>query len=208
MRFSFLPRQTIFFDLLQQSSANLKIAAEKLLDLMENYENIEEKVALIKEIEKNGDKIIHSIMTELHNAFITPIDREDIAILGDRLDDVVDCIEEAARYMIEYDIEQPTANAKHLCLIITFCAEAIDQSMALLPERGSKLNELIPLKERLNNLEDEADRITSQATADLFKSYEPIDIIKWKEVYAQLEGATDRCEEIAVILEGIVIKNG
>ena len=208
MRFSFLPRQTIFFDLLQQSSANLKIAAEKLLDLMENYENIEEKVALIKEIEKNGDKIIHSIMTELHNAFITPIDREDIAILGDRLDDVVDCIEEAARYMIEYRIEQPTANAKHLCLIITFCADAIDQSMALLKERGSKLNELIPLKERLNNLEDQADRITSQATADLFKSYQPIDIIKWKEVYAQLEGATDRCEEIAVILEGIVIKNG
>ena len=208
MRFSFLPRQTIFFDLLQQSSANLKIAAEKLLDLMENYENIEEKVALIKEIEKNGDKIIHSIMTELHNAFITPIDREDIAILGDRLDDVVDCIEEAARYMIEYRIEQPTANAKHLCLIITFCADAIDQSMALLKERGSKLNQLIPLKERLNNLEDQADRITSQATADLFKSYQPIDIIKWKEVYAQLEGATDRCEEIAVILEGIVIKNG
>jgi len=208
MRFSLLPRQTIFFELLQQSSANLKNAAAKLLDLMENYENIEEKVALIKEIEKNGDKIIHSIMTELHNAFITPIDREDIAILGDRLDDVVDCIEEAARYMIEYRIEQPTANAKHLCLIITFCADAIDQSMALLKERGSKLNQLIPLKERLNNLEDQADRITSQATADLFKSYQPIDIIKWKEVYAQLEGATDRCEEIAVILEGIVIKNG
>ena len=208
MRFSLLPRQTIFFDLLQESSANLKIAAEKLLDLMENYENIDQKVSVIKDIEKKGDNIIHRIMTELHNAFITPIDREDIAVLGDRLDDVVDCIEEAARYMIEYDIQQPTANAKHLCLIITFCAEAIHQSMALLPERGSKLNELIPLKERLNNLEDEADRITSQATADLFKSYEPIDIIKWKEVYAQLEGATDRCEEIAVILEGIVIKHG
>ena len=208
MRFSLLPRQTIFFDLLQESSANLKIAAEKLLDLMENYENIDQKVSVIKDIEKKGDNIIHRIMTELHNAFITPIDREDIAVLGDRLDDVVDCIEEAARYMIEYRIEQPTANAKHLCLIITFCADAIDQSMALLKERGSKLNQLIPLKERLNNLEDQADRITSQATADLFKSYQPIDIIKWKEVYAQLEGATDRCEEIAVILEGIVIKNG
>lgn len=208
MRFSFLPKQTIFFDLLQESSANLKEAAAKLLDLMENYENIDQKVSVIKEIETNGDQIIHRIMTELHNAFITPIDREDIAILADRLDDVVDCIEEAARYMIEYDIKEPTASAKHLSLIITFCADAIDQSMILLQTRSSKLDKLIPLKERLNNLEDEADRITSQATADLFKSYQPIDVIKWKEVYAQLEGATDRCEEIAVILEGVVIKHG
>ena len=208
MRFSFLPKQTIFFDLLQESSANLKEAAAKLLDLMENYENIDQKVSVIKEIETNGDQIIHRIMTELHNAFITPIDREDIAILADRLDDVVDCIEEAPRYMIEYDIKEPTASAKHLSLIITFCADAIDQSMILLQTRSSKLDKLIPLKERLNNLEDEADRITSQATADLFKSYQPIDVIKWKEVYAQLEGATDRCEEIAVILEGVVIKHG
>ena len=208
MRFSLLPRQTIFFDLLQESSENLKIAAAKLLDLMENYENIEEKVSKIKEIEKKGDDIIHRIMTELHNAFITPIDREDITILADRLDDVVDCIEESARYMIEYSIEHPTPHAKHLCLIITFCADAIEQSMQLLQARGSKLNKILPLKERLNSLEDEADRVTSQATADLFKSYQPIDVIKWKEVYAQLEAATDKCEEIAVILEGIVIKHG
>ena len=208
MRFSLLPKQTIFFDLLQESSANLKEAAAKLLDLMENYENVEQKVSVIKEIETNGDQIIYRIMTELHNAFITPIDREDIAILADRLDDVVDSIEEAARYMIEYSIEKPTANAKHLSLIITFCADAIDQSMKLLQGGSKKFVELLPLKERLNNLEDEADRITSQATADLFKSYQPIDVIKWKEVYAQLEGATDRCEEIAVILEGVVIKHG
>jgi len=208
MRFSLLPRQTIFFDLLLESSANLKEAAAKLLDLMENYENIEEKVAEIKQIEKNGDDIIHRTMTELHKAFITPIDREDITLLGERLDDAVDCIEEAARYMIEYRIEQPTPYAKHLCLILTFCADAIEQSMQLLQARGSKLNKILPLKERLNNLEDEADRVTSQALAELFKSYPAIEVIKWKEVYSQLEGAADRCEEIAVIFEGIVIKHG
>ena len=208
MRFSLLPRQTIFFDLLQQSSANLRHAAAKLLDLMENYENVPEKVTAIKEIEEIGDDIIHQIMTELHKAFITPIDREDIAILSERLDDVVDCIEEAARYMVEYRIEQPTANAKHMSLIITFCADAIEKSMQLLQTRGSKLNQLMPLKERLNNLENEADRITSQAMAELFDSYSAIEVIKWKEIYGQLETATDKCEEIAVILEAIVIKHG
>ena len=175
---------------------------------MENYENVPEKVSVIKEIEETGDEIIHRIMTELHRAFITPIDREDITILSERLDDVVDCIEEAARYMVEYRIEQPTANAKHMSLIITFCADAIEKSMKLLQTRGSKLNQLIPLKERLNNLENEADRVTSQAMAELFDSYSAIDVIKWKEVYEQLETATDKCEEIAVILEGIVIKHG
>jgi uncharacterized protein Yka (UPF0111/DUF47 family) len=80
--------------------------------------------------------------------------------------------------------------------------------MELLQTRGSKLKQIIPLKERLNNLENEADRITSQAMAELFDSYSAIDVIKWKEVYEQLETATDKCEEIAVILEAIVIKHG
>jgi len=208
MRFSLLPNQTIFFDLLEESSANLKQTATELLDLMENYENVPEKVAKIKQSEKKGDDIIHKIMNELHRAFITPIDREDITNLGERLDDVVDAIEEAARYMIEYQIEKPTPNAKHLSLILTFCADAIVKSIQLLKVRGSKLQQLIPLKDKLNELEDEADRVTSQAMGELFQSYTAIEIIKWKEVYAQLEGATDRCEEIAVILEGIVIKNG
>ena len=148
MKFSILPQQTLFFDLLQESSANLKEASAKLLDLMENYENVPEKVGEIKKIEEIGDSIIHRIMTELHKAFITPIDREDIFVLGERLDDVVDCIEEAARYMVEYRIEKPTSNAKHMSLIITFCADAIDKSMELLRSKGSLLSRLIPLKER------------------------------------------------------------
>ena len=134
MRFSLLPNQTIFFDLLEESSANLKQTATELLDLMENYENVPEKVAKIKQSEKKGDDIIHKIMNELHRAFITPIDREDITNLGERLDDVVDAIEEAARYMIEYQIEKPTPNAKHLSLILTFCADAIVKSIQLLKQ--------------------------------------------------------------------------
>lgn len=207
MKFSLLPRQEIFFTLLRESAANLQLASRSLVDLMERYHDVSDKVAEIQRLEELGDNIIHRIMTELHKAFITPLDREDIAILGERLDDVVDSIEEAARYMVEYKITQPTASAKHLSLLISLCADVIVKSMEILQGKGSKLQQLIPLKDQLNNLEGEADRVTSQAMADLFESFEVIDIIKWKEVYGQLEGATDRCEEIAVILEGIVIKH-
>ena len=207
MRFSLLPRQDIFFDLLEESAINLKLAAIQLLDLMENYENVPGKVAEIKRIENVGDNIIHRMMTELHKAFITPLDREDIATLGERLDDVVDAIEEAARYMVEYHIDTPTERARELSRIIVRCASIIEKSMVLLKIRGSKLRQIIPLKDEINELENEADQVTSHAMGELFESYTAVDIIKWKEVYDQLEGATDRCEEIAVILEGIVIKH-
>ena len=207
MRFSFLPREDKFFQLLQQSAANITDIATKLLDLMENYENVSEKVAEIKRLEEAGDEIIRSIMQKLHGTFVTPLDREDIALLGERLDDVVDGIEEAARYMLEYRIERPMEQAKELARIILRSANALEKAMGLLHFRGAKLREILPLKDELNLLEDEADQVTSQAMGELFDNNSPMEVLKWKEVYGQLEGATDRCEEIANVLEGIIIKN-
>ena len=207
MRFSLLPREDSFFILLKESSANLKVTAAKLLDLMEEYEDVPAKVDEIRRLEEVGDGIIHRIMTQLHKTFITPLDREDIAQVGERLDDVLDCIEEAARYMTEYNIVTPTESARELSRIIVRCAETLDKAMGILGSRGAKLKGLLDLKDQLNTLENEADRVTSRAMGELFESYSAIDIIKWKEVYGQLEGATDRCEEIAAILEGIVIKH-
>ena len=207
MGLSILPREDSFFIMLRESSANLKVTAAKLLDLMENYEDVQAKVEEIRRLEEVGDGIIHRIMTQLHKTFITPLDREDIALVGERLDDVLDCIEEAARYMTEYHIDTPTESARELSRIIVRSAETLDKAMSVLGSRGSKLKELLDLKDQLNTLENEADRVTSRAMGELFESYTAIDIIKWKEVYGQLEGATDRCEEIASILEGIVIKH-
>ena len=207
MGFSILPREDSFFIMLRESSANLKVTAAKLLDLMENYEDVQAKVEELRRLEEVGDGSIHRIMTQLHKTFITPLDREDIALVGERLDDVLDCIEEAARYMTEYHIDTPTESARELSRIIVRSAETLDKAMSVLGSRGSKLKELLDLKDQLNTLENEADRVTSRAMGELFESYTAIDIIKWKEVYGQLEGATDRCEEIASILEGIVIKH-
>ena len=208
MKFSLLPREESFFKLFAESSANVSEAAKKLLDLMENYENVQEKVSEIKRLEEVGDSIIHRIWTSLRRTYFTPLDRDDIASLGERLDDVVDSIEEAARYMLEYRIEAPTESAKELSRIIVRCSEVLNNAMDILQNRkGKKLGELLPLKDELHILENQADQVTSKAMGELFEDYSAVDIIKWKEVYGQLEGATDRCEEIAVILEGIVIRH-
>lgn len=208
MGFSLLPKEESFFNLFIESAGNVNESAKKLLDLMEDYTNVPEKVAEIKRLEEIGDSIIHRTWVSLRRTFFTPIDREDIGSLGERLDDVVDSIEEAARYMLEYRIKTPTESAKELARIIVRCSDVLNSAMAVLKNRKGKMAELLPLKDQLHTLENEADQITSKAMGDLFENYEAIDIIKWKEVYAQLEGASDRCEEIAVILEGIVIKNG
>ena len=208
MRFSFLPREEKFFFFLEQSVANLKATASKMVDLMEDYQNVPEKVAEIKGLEEVGDTIIHTIMESLHRTFVTPIDREDIAMLGERLDDVVDSIEEAARYLVEYHIEEPTEKAKELTRIILRSGETLERAIGLLHFKGAKLKEILPLTVEVNSLENEADRVTSQAMAELFDNrIPPLYVLKWKEVYDQLEGAADFCEDIANVLEGIVLKH-
>ncbi|MDA0988920.1 MAG: DUF47 family protein [Chloroflexi bacterium] len=206
MKLPFSHREDIYFSLLRQSGRNISATASALVDLMENYQNVPDKVAAIRDLEHVGDEIIRTIMNHLHNTFVTPIDKEDIALLGQRMDDVVDSIEEAALHMLEYRIEQPTSYAIELARIILRCSRALEPCMGFLQYRGAKLEEIIPVKDELNLLEQEADLITSRAMAELFEDYDAMDIIKWKDVYDQLEGATDRFEDIASILDGIVIK--
>ena len=208
MRLSFLPREEKFFLFLQQSAENLKATSVSLLDLMENYEDVPEKVAEIKRLEEVGDTIIHTIMTALHKTFVTPLDREDIAALGERMDDIVDNVEEAARIMVEYQIEEPTEKARELTRIIVRCADTLEKAIGMLHYRGSRLQEILPLASDINILENEADQIHSRGMAELFNGdYSPMYVLKWKEVYTLLEGATEFCEEAANMLEGIVLKH-
>ena len=209
MRLSLLPREEKFFTLFQESAANLKEIAGKLVDYMENYENIPEKWAEIKRLEEVGDTVIHTIMTSLHRTFVTPIDREDIAALGERLDDIVDSIEEAARIMMEYRIQETTESARELSRILQRCSVTLEQAVGLLHNRGSKLQEILPLASEVNVLENQADQVVSKAMADLFNddNNSPIYVIKWKEVYDLLESAVDFCETAANMLEGIVLKH-
>ncbi len=177
-------------------------------DLMDNYENVPAKVQEIKDLEDFGDQIIHDITRALHRTFITPIDREDILALAGSLDDVVDAIDEAAQYILEYNIEEPTHHARLLATIIVQCAEQLESAVALLSARGSKLKDILPMVLEINRLEHEADEIAARARKELFDdNFEVKQILKWRDIYDDLEQATDHAEDAGDILEGIVLKH-
>jgi predicted phosphate transport protein (TIGR00153 family) len=203
-----LPREDRFFLLMKESARNIHETARLLVDLMEDYVDVAEKVARIRELEEVGDHVIHEIMKNLHRTFVTPLDREDIAALAERLDDVVDAIEEAARDMSEYGIERPTDRAREMARIILKATEVVDRAVGKLTLRGPRLREILPDTVEINRLENEADHVISRAVGELFRnSHDAIEVIKWREIYSLLETATDRCEDVANVLEGVVLKN-
>lgn len=207
-RLSLLPKADRFFFLLHQSAMNIQKTALRIQDLIENLDNVESKVAEIKELEEFGDQIIHDITRSLHQTFVTPIDREDILALASRLDDVIDAIDEAAQYVFEYKIKTPTDPARHLSKIIVDCADALEQAVSLLSTKGSRLKDILPITVKINRLENEADRTLSHAMGELFNSdLDVVEILKWRDIYFNMEEATDRAEDAADVLEGIVLKH-
>ena len=201
-------KENRFFFLLHQSSMNIHQVAKKFYDLMENFENIEAKVQEIKDLEEFGDQVIHDITHSLHTTFLTPIDREDILDLAGRLDDVVDAIDEAAQYTLEYAIESPTDYARKLAVIIVKCADELEQATSMLGGGTSQWKGILPIAVEINRLENEADQIASQAMGNLFNDgYDVMDVLKWHDIYNDMEEATDRAEDAANVLEGIVLKH-
>lgn len=181
-----------------------------MVSLMEEYENVDAKVERIREYEHVGDTVTHQIMEALHRTFVTPLDREDIALIGERLDDVMDFIDEAALSMRTYKVERPTAAARQMAAIILRATLEVEAAIAVLAGRRN-LRDILTHCVEINRLENEGDLVFRNALADLFGESTEItgfvEIIKWREIYDSLERATDRCEDVANVLEGIVIKN-
>ncbi len=206
MRFPFIPREEKFFDLFEESARNLVRGAGLLAELIEKWENIEERVSEITELEHHGDNITHRIIAQLHATFITPIDREDIAQLADRMDDVMDLIEGAAVDMLIYEVKRPTERAQELADILVRTTSEVSAALPRL-RRRNQLNKIPEHCIEINRLENEADTVVRAALAELFHNQIDLaDVIKWREIYDHMETATDRCEDIANVLEGVMIK--
>lgn len=210
MRLRLIPREEKFFDIFEEGGKNLLDTALALLDLIENFENVEAKVQHLTDLEHVGDSITHKIFGQLHKTFVTPIDREDIALLAHSLDDVVDFIESAADTMLIYKVGQPTSAARELALRIVRIAEEVSRAMPKLRHKKVIMGILDHCIE-INRLENEADDIMRAALGELFDKCaidgNVLDIIKWREIYELLESATDRGEDIANVLEGVVLKH-
>lgn len=199
------PKEIDFFEIFDRASLNLTKAASLLVSLMENFDNIEARAKEIYEVEQEGDILTHETMKKLNKTFITPIDREDIHALASRLDDVLDLIWAAVDRLAVFKIKESTKEAVSLSKDILMTAEVIHKAIKKLKEK--KYSHVQEYCIEINRLENKIDRDFRDALGTLFEDVkDPILIIKWKEIYEHLEDASDRCEDVANILEAIVLK--
>jgi len=207
VRFPFIPREEKFFDLFQESAQNMVKAAQRLKEMVDTWEHVEGGVGEITELEHQGDTITHEIMARLHRTFVTPFDREDIALLANVLDDVTDFIHAAADAMLIYNVDRPGQRAQELADIIVQATEEVERVMPQLKKR-IVLSQVLKRCVEINRLENVADRVYRSAMAELFADSTDIaHIIKWREIYEHMESATDRCEDVANVLEGVALKH-
>ncbi len=208
-RFQLLPAETRFYDWFEKASTNLVQAANSLQDLFDHYERAEVKISNIADIERQGDFIDREIQDLLRKTLITPLDQEDTTALAQSVDDVVDTIDQIANLLQLYKVERPTEEARQLAAHLVLCAEQINQAMPLL--RDKKTWET--LQQHILNvhrLEKEADIIGRLALEKLVNNSRDdwFEFMRWKEIYALLEHAANRCEDIADVLQTVVVKNG
>ena len=206
MGFSLFPKNDRFFDLFSLSASNIRVAAELFLAFMKDYTDVAHKAERIKEVESEGDRLTHELIELLNSSFITPIDREDIYALAGKLDDFLDEIEGASSRMHLFAIDKPTPECVELAQIIVKQAVQIEKAI-------KNLKGFTGLKEflvEIHRLENQADMITRSMTAKLFQNgtTDIIGLIKWKELYSRLEHTADRGEDVANVIEDVVVKNG
>ncbi len=203
----FLPKETSFFDFFEEHGTLTVEGCKEFLSLVTTGANIEAKCKRIKEIEHETDVITHRCVEALHKTFITPIERDDIYRLITRMDDIMDFIEAASERIQLYELSQMTPEMKDLADILVRAADQI--VIALKGLRNMKnADPILKACVDINRLENEGDSILRRAIAKLFKEEkDPIQIIKLKEIYESLETATDRCEDVANIIEGVVLEH-
>ncbi len=206
-KFNLAPQEKRFFQLFEASANNMVDTAQALKDMVSTWESIDLRAEHISDLEHKGDSITHEIIALLHRTFVTPFDREDINMLAQTMDDVADLIHSAADDMDLYRVDEPTRQSLELADIILKGSIEIQKAVPLL-RRRSDLKEMLKHCVEINRLENVADRVYRQALAELFnEETEPIQVIKWREIYQHLETATDRCEDVANVLEGVALKH-
>ena len=203
--FNLIPREIAFFEMFRKAAHNMIEGSRLLKDMMEDFRNPVEQARRIKNIEHIGDGITHDIALKLNQTFITPLDREDIHGLASVLDDILDLVEAVADRFVVFKVAKPTETAIKLANILYQSAVAVGAGIDQLGKPHAHLKEYCI---QVNSFENEADRITRDAISGLFEDEkDPITVIKWKEIYENFEEGTDRCEDVANILERIALKH-
>jgi predicted phosphate transport protein (TIGR00153 family) len=202
--FRLIPREARFFDDFVAMAEQIRLGATMLEDMLAPDKPIWDKADQIKEVEHKCDFITHEIIQRLHRTFVTPFDREDIHNLARSLDDVMDAIDASATVVRLYSIEHVRPDARELARVIQSSADEMVKALKALERRKGVAQAAV----EINRLENEADRLHQAAVRRLFEEErDPIEIMKWKEIFDFLEESTDRCEDVANVVEGIVVKH-
>ncbi len=206
MAWRLIPREEGFFDLFAQAVQLLRAGAQLLVEATEQFSVLTEKAKQLERLEHDCDQLTHELMEKLNRTFITPIDREDIHALATCLDDVMDLMEAVTERFILFKVDQIMPAAREIAKVIQQQVEELHGAIDML--RHLKREALMRHCVEVNRLENVGDRLLRQAFADLFDGrYDPLMVIKWRELYGLLEEATDKCEDVAVTLEGIILKH-
>jgi hypothetical protein len=202
-----MPTEEEFFGLFDEIAETMVQSAMCLKELIADYDEVDEKGRRLREMEKRVDRATEEICQRLNTSFVTPIDREDICELAAKMDDVMDYIEASADRMKLYGVEQPREEAAELADILVEQTKLIKQSVGALSSLRNIDTVLDPCVD-INKLENKGDAVQRKALKRLFKEEtRPLEIAKWQEIFDRLEIATDRCEDVANVLESIVVKN-
>jgi len=203
-KFRLIPKEESFYELFVQQAQILVAAAELLKDIVEDFDDIKPRARRLHDLEHEGDEVTHEVMRRLNTTFVTPIDREDIHELASGLDDVLDYMDAAADLLVLHSIEQPLPEMKAQADLLVRATRSTHEAMSKLP----KFDDLAEHWVEINRLENEADRVYRQGTADLFSGdFKAMDVLKWKDIIDQLEKAMDKLEDVANTLEGIALKH-
>jgi predicted phosphate transport protein (TIGR00153 family) len=202
-----LPHDKTFFQFFEQQGSKTVEGCRALLALIENPADLEAQAERVTQIEHECDDITHAVVASLHKTFITPLDRNDIYRLITRMDDIMDLVEAAADRFSLYDVREMPADVGELARTLVSSAEHVLAAVSSLRDM-KKPDAILQHCIEINRLENVADKILRSALARLFREEkDPIAVIKWKEIFEILESATDRCEDVANVIEGVVLEN-
>jgi uncharacterized protein len=204
-RLSLIPQKREFYDLFNQAAANAVDISRRLIVLLNDFpERADEGMRDIKELEHQGDRLTHELVDLINRTFVTPFDRDDMFRLAGVLDDICDHVDDSAEKIVGYGVREVREPARRQAEVIERAASKLSEAIARLEGFKDSKRQLIELRE----LEDEGDRIAREAIAELFSGgVDAIALIRWKDIYEQLEEAVDACENAADVLEAILVKN-
>lgn len=206
MALRLVPQERAFFDLFRRDIATCREAVALFAAMLRDYRDLKGQAARLHELEHEGDRITSDIFALINRTFVTPFEREDLIALGSIIDTVLDQVDEVATMLVLYNVAQPSVYLLEGSTLL----EGIVEALAAAIDRLESLKGLHPHVEEVHRLEHEADDLYHNAVAELFlpDTYTPIDIIKWKSLYDLMERAFDKCEDVANVLENVVLKNG